>query len=204
MLTDLESNHANSFNPTNRFNQFRITARGIIIENEQILFVSDEGKYWYTPGGRLEPDESMEACVEREIFEETGLVVKAGPLLFVQECLDIKDSTHKIHFYFLTSVQTGTVSEHWFDTGGSVKYRQFFSPSDIKNDTHIVPRFLMALEWDEAFTVQENLSRHLNSNGSQTFYRGCIFTRGFEMIGKNAGRNQKATDGALEMVEAEE
>lgn len=177
-----KSTEANDSNP---FHQFRITARGIIIENEQILFVSDEGQYWYTPGGRLEPGESLQNCVEREVFEETGLIVKAGPLLYVQESLDTKDSTHKIHFYFHTTVKEGTVSEHWFDAGGSVQYRQFFNYETIKENEHIIPRFFAELDWDSALSLGENLFKNLPI--SHAFYQGCILSRGFEMLEKLGG-----------------
>jgi len=33
---------------------------------------------WEFPGGKLEPGEDIRACVEREVLEETGLVVTAG------------------------------------------------------------------------------------------------------------------------------
>ncbi|WP_214327103.1 NUDIX hydrolase [Nonomuraea sediminis] len=35
---------------------------------------------WSIPGGRVEPGESDVAAVEREVLEETGLVVEVGPL----------------------------------------------------------------------------------------------------------------------------
>lgn len=175
------SNPINS--PLNSCTQFRITARGLIVEDDRILFVSDEGEYWYTPGGRLEPEESLQTCVEREVFEETGLVVSAGPLLYVQECFDAKDATHKIHFYFLTTVKEGTVSEHWFDAGGSVKYRQFFSYEAIQKNKNIIPRFLVELDWDDTLDLKENLSHHLKSGpGAHSFYQGSIVTRGFETV----------------------
>jgi ADP-ribose pyrophosphatase YjhB (NUDIX family) len=37
--------------------------------------------HWSLPGGRLEPGELVTAAVERELFEETGLRVRCGPLL---------------------------------------------------------------------------------------------------------------------------
>ena len=36
---------------------------------------------WSLPGGRVEPGESLTAAVEREVHEETGLRVEAGPLV---------------------------------------------------------------------------------------------------------------------------
>jgi mutator protein MutT len=35
------------------------------------------GGSWEFPGGKLEPGESVEACAEREVLEEVGLVVRA-------------------------------------------------------------------------------------------------------------------------------
>ena len=40
------------------------------------------GEWWTLPGGRIEPDESPEQAVRREVLEETGLIVlDARPLL---------------------------------------------------------------------------------------------------------------------------
>jgi ADP-ribose pyrophosphatase YjhB (NUDIX family) len=34
----------------------------------------EAGRWWFTPGGGVEPGESEEQAAERELFEETGLV----------------------------------------------------------------------------------------------------------------------------------
>jgi len=51
-----------------------IEAAGGIVTNEQneILFIHRRGK-WDLPKGKLEKDESIEDCAEREIEEETGV-----------------------------------------------------------------------------------------------------------------------------------
>lgn len=54
-------------------------AARILIENEQqqILLIqrTDNGK-WGIPAGSLEENETIEACIKREVFEETGLTLK--------------------------------------------------------------------------------------------------------------------------------
>ncbi len=47
---------------------------------------------WAFPGGRVEPGEPLSAAVERELAEETGLVVRCGELVGVTE--HIGDSRH--------------------------------------------------------------------------------------------------------------
>lgn len=65
---------------------------GVIIHDNRALIVQ-RGKAprkdeWTIPGGLLEVGETLRAGVEREILEETGLVVEAG------EVLDVFDSIH--------------------------------------------------------------------------------------------------------------
>ena len=56
-------------------------------------------------GGNLEFGETLEACVIREVREETGLVVLSLKLLCVSNI--IAYNTHYIDFEFLTEVEPG-------------------------------------------------------------------------------------------------
>src|SRR5262245_44594732 len=56
-----------------------------IIKNGSILMVRhrhDGRDYWTLPGGGVEPGESPQEAVIREVREETGMTIKVSRLLF--------------------------------------------------------------------------------------------------------------------------
>jgi 8-oxo-dGTP diphosphatase len=64
-----------------------------VIINEDRALIIQRGRpprqgEWTVPGGMLELGETLRSGTEREVLEETGLVVKAG------EVLDVFDSIH--------------------------------------------------------------------------------------------------------------
>jgi ADP-ribose pyrophosphatase YjhB (NUDIX family) len=64
--------------------------QGAVVRGESILLLKHvnhrSGRvYWWLPGGGLEPGETLEACVEREVSEETCLEVQVERLLFESE-----------------------------------------------------------------------------------------------------------------------
>jgi 8-oxo-dGTP pyrophosphatase MutT (NUDIX family) len=65
--------------------------QGAIVQDDCVLLIRyrdplSERTYWLIPGGGQEPDESEEACVQREMREETNLEVHVERLL-----LDLDD-----------------------------------------------------------------------------------------------------------------
>ncbi|WP_255953961.1 NUDIX hydrolase [Streptomyces odontomachi] len=62
-----------------------VSVKGVAMDNHRrVLLLKNEREEWELPGGRLEPtDATPEMTLEREIKEETGWAVKAGPLLDV-------------------------------------------------------------------------------------------------------------------------
>ena len=56
-----------------------------IIKDDKILLQKKaEGRFgegkWNSPGGKIRPDEPPEACVVREVYEETGIIVRSPRL----------------------------------------------------------------------------------------------------------------------------
>ena len=67
-------------------NWFRYRTGGIIIHNNKMLFVkSCISNYYYMLGGGVHLGETSEKCIEREVFEETGIHARADRLAVVCE-----------------------------------------------------------------------------------------------------------------------
>jgi 8-oxo-dGTP diphosphatase len=65
---------------------------GAVVEREGALLLvrhqkPDRDPYWVLPGGRLEPDETIPECAEREVAEETRLSARFSGVLYVSEFL---------------------------------------------------------------------------------------------------------------------
>lgn len=69
----------------------RINIRAIIWHEGKLLAVKHktqdggEADCWYLPGGGLDPFESLEDGMRRELLEETGVTAKVGRMLFGQQ-----------------------------------------------------------------------------------------------------------------------
>ena len=62
-------------------NVFPVSIKGVLCENGRVVLLENERGEWELPGGRLEPGETPEACLLREVSEELGIGVDVGPLL---------------------------------------------------------------------------------------------------------------------------
>jgi 8-oxo-dGTP pyrophosphatase MutT (NUDIX family) len=67
--------------PGGRASRFPVSVKGVAVQDGRVLLLENERAEWELPGGKLEPGEDPAACVVREISEESGWQVTAGPLL---------------------------------------------------------------------------------------------------------------------------
>ena len=91
-------------------NLLRVRVCGIYVQNNRILLVRHSGvvpgkDFWSPPGGGLHFEETVHSCLKREFKEETGLEIKVGRFLFVNEFL--KAPLHAIELFFEVSVIDG-------------------------------------------------------------------------------------------------
>lgn len=79
--------------------QIVTTVRALIPHEGKLLMCRLPVHHFYClPGGKLEPGETIEAGMERELIEETGIKPAVGKLLFINQY--ISDQTHRVEFFF--------------------------------------------------------------------------------------------------------
>ncbi len=81
---------------------FPVSVKGVAVQDGKVLLLENERNEWELPGGKLELGEDPADCVVREISEETGWQVTAGPLLdcwqyHIREGRDVVIVTYGCH-----------------------------------------------------------------------------------------------------------
>jgi 8-oxo-dGTP pyrophosphatase MutT (NUDIX family) len=69
----------------------RVSAYAVIIEENQILMVKTSNNKWYFPGGGVDIGETLQDGVKREAWEELGVEVVVGPLLYADDVVYFHD-----------------------------------------------------------------------------------------------------------------
>ncbi|NEM97791.1 NUDIX domain-containing protein [Pontibacter burrus] len=91
----------------------RIRVCGICIQDNKLLLVRHQATiknqvFWAPPGGGLQFGETIEACLKREMLEETGLIVDVTRFLFVNEFLQAP--LHALELFFEVKPVSGTIA----------------------------------------------------------------------------------------------
>lgn len=83
----------------------RIAVRGIVLHENKLLCVklkAYDGRaartFWCTPGGGINPRESLQLALDREMREETGIAPVIGNLLYIQQY--VSGAQEQLEFFF--------------------------------------------------------------------------------------------------------
>lgn len=104
-----------------------MSVKGVLVNDDRVLLAMNERSEWELPGGHMERGEGPVETLEREVLEETGLVVRAGRLLVADTFEVVPGSTVLIVVYECELQGGGDMvrsSEHvalrWHDVHGLV------------------------------------------------------------------------------------
>ncbi|MDA0782464.1 MAG: NUDIX hydrolase [Proteobacteria bacterium] len=124
-------------------------ARACVINENKLLLVSNNGSYWYLPGGHMEPRENLAACAKREVYEETGYEVTIGEIIYVFEFYDKEFDSHKVECVFRASIDIHPEKHEWEDLGHdkSVTMKQWFTLEEIQARDDVQPSFIKEGKW---------------------------------------------------------
>ncbi|MPR36808.1 NUDIX domain-containing protein [Salmonirosea aquatica] len=126
-------------------NRLRTRVCGICVMDDRLLMVRHRGigvtdTFWCPPGGGIQFAETAHTALEREFLEETGLHIKAGSLLFVNEFMH--PPLHAMELFFTTQI-----------VGGEVKVG--IDPEMSEHNQIITEVQLMSMEQIKAYPADE-------------------------------------------------
>lgn len=82
----------------------RLAVGAVVFKDEKILLVKRGGPpakgQWAIPGGNVKLGESLQAAAQREILEETGIVIKATEPVYTFDAI-VKDADGRIQFHYV-------------------------------------------------------------------------------------------------------
>jgi ADP-ribose pyrophosphatase YjhB (NUDIX family) len=107
-----------------------VSVKAVLEADGRILIVQNDRGEWELPGGRLEPGETPELCLLREIEEETCIRASCGDLLLV-ESFEVLPDKHVLIVAFGATAPAGAIcaisDEHighgWFEPANLPKER---------------------------------------------------------------------------------
>lgn len=110
----------------------------MIFRRNSILLVERAGNplkgYWSLPGGLLETGETLEAGVEREVLEETGLIVKPVKFYGLFQRI-MRDAKGRAEYHYLLADYVCKVVSGTLQAGDDVSRVEFVPRTRLKEYT---------------------------------------------------------------------
>lgn len=82
----------------------RVGVGAFVVQKGSVLLVRRKSEpaagLWAIPGGNIKLGETIRACAEREIMEETGIAIHAGEILYTFETIE-RDEGGRVRFHYV-------------------------------------------------------------------------------------------------------
>jgi len=108
----------------------------VVVHNDQVLLVK-RGKppftgLWCIPGGKVKYGESLQQAAEREIREETGVIIRAGEPVYAFDTMETHDPDNSYHYVVVDLVAEYVSGEPL--AHDDVTDAAWFGKQDIENE----------------------------------------------------------------------
>ncbi|SEN03942.1 ADP-ribose pyrophosphatase YjhB, NUDIX family [Loktanella fryxellensis] len=129
----------------------RLAVRAVIVHDDRLLLVNayaGRTDLWCAPGGGVEAHASLTDNLRREMYEETGLQVRIGPVCLVNEFHDPDRDMHQVDIYFRCTVDDPAIAGGWADPEGIVSHHCWVTRADLSGMV-VKPDSLAGVAWDD-------------------------------------------------------
>ena len=129
----------------------RISAGGIVVQQTKVLLVHHHREnnfdFWVLPGGGVESGEGFMRAAEREVLEETNLVVRANRIAYIEDFID--EGRYVCKFWVYCKLEGGKLSTVNKEAGEAfLKDAGFFSRDEIQT-MNVFPPILKNKFWED-------------------------------------------------------
>lgn len=142
----------------------RVRVAALVVLGGKVVLVrhrAGSSTYHLLPGGGLRYRETLAEAVVREVREETGLAVRVGRPLFINDTIDPRGSRHLVNITFFAEVTGGEITD---------------APQDDRVEAVelVDPSTLASLDLRPPFA--DAIAAFLRGESPQTSYLGSLFT----------------------------
>ena len=113
----------------------RVAVGAIVLQSNRVLLVKrghppNEG-LWAIPGGCVELGETLQQAAEREILEETGLIIRAGGPVYTFDVI-VPDDAGRVRFHYVIVDLLADYVSGELHPGDDAREARWVTPGDLR------------------------------------------------------------------------